>query len=250
MDVIYPNEEQIHGAVQKICAAGVQKPDGFFRFVRRMQGQIGLRQIFLGCYDVLLFLLSLALFLIFCLALTLETATVLHSRVYPSAFACAPLFYALALILCYAKERGSACFALKMSCKYNLLYLLAYRMFVFALGGLGLNTVFAMVCSARLDASFAQLFCLSFSALFLFAAAFIALLPRMRPVRAISLLALLWLALTALPALLFAEAFTAFLLRIPEAVYLLLSVCCVLLYLRFLARIPTNRRLRNYAHLA
>lgn len=221
MPIPYPDSEQIHAAAEEICDRTLPKKETICSFLHSMTESLGFRYIFRGTLDVTLGTLG-----IFCFAgasaladLTRDTQGATKAIAF--AFAFSPLLFILFFVLSIWKEKESEWFELKMTYKYTVLHLLAYRMFVVSIASVVLDGLYILLLSHYLRFSAYTAVCVSFSALFLFALMLLQTVLHCRTVTPIVVLCAAWLLVNALLSGLLLEPFVSFLLAVPVAVWVL-----------------------------
>lgn len=191
MQIDYPSQKETEQAIKAICEKGV-RPQKLPHFLWEMTSSFGFTNAFRKVTDALL--LSVVLY---AAALALLGVAVLSPEfekrlLSPLIFAFSPLLYLLFAFFCGLKERESGVFDLKMTCRYTVHHLLAYRMFVFALVSLSVDSVLLMFVTSRSELPFFSTFCLSSLALLIFSLSLMWALLHLRSGKAIGLVTLLW----------------------------------------------------------
>lgn len=242
MRIDYPSQIEIDRAVETICDKALPRRESLLSFIRNMNAQLGLKYIFSGIYDVLL--LSGAVFLV-AIALCfkwLPQAEDVHSALGAALFAFAPFLYMAAFALTLLKESTNPGLPVKMTCKYTVYHLIAYRMLLFSfISGIA-NTAYVLVLCLRLDLPPLYFICLSLSALFLFSAMLLLSLYYARSKWPPLLLSAGWIAVNLILWRAFPVGYGSFLTRIPLFVWVPAGAACIVLYLYKLKKLTTNRR--------
>lgn len=242
MKIDYPSQIEIDRAVSDICGAALPERESLFTFIRNMTTQLGIRYIFSGIYDVLA--LSAALFsgVIIFLAVAIPHAKQVTPALSSALFIFGPFFYMAAFILCLLKENTTPGLDIKMTCKYTLYHLLAYRMLAFSLLSGVVNTVYILILCARLQLSPLYFVCLSLSSLFIFSALLMTAIFYVRSKWAMGMISAGWMALNLGIGSAFPIQYGEFLLRIPLFVWIPAGAACVAIYLYKIKNLTTNRR--------
>ena len=230
MKIPYPDDDTTHAAVQKICDKDVLKKESTFSFLRGMTDTLGFRYIFSGILDtvIIAFAVSLVVGIIAVSALLddpqgeIKTAAV--------AFALSPLLYMLLFALSYCKEREVGSYAIKMTCKYTVHHLLAYRMFAASLVSVICSGMYAVLLSHRLNAPGQTIICISLSSLFLFALLLIETVIRFQTLFSVVSLCAGWLCVNGLLCWWNIESYASFLQAVPTVVWIAADVIFAVLF--------------------
>lgn len=213
-----------------IKAVKSEKKTGFFEFMQDMLFGLGLRYVFRGVYDVLFASLAAA-YGIF--VLTMKFSADFSDSIYGLVFAFSPVVFFLFFILLYLKEREDGSYEMKMTCRYTVWHLCAFRMFMSGIGCLLLNTAFVATAAERTGERFAELLAVSFSSLFLFALAMIVAMLRWGTKGLFVPAAFLVLSFFGCVF----DEYTVFLRNIPIAAYLIIGLGAAVLFQKKLINI-------------
>ena len=242
------NTERIWGKIEKreqaaelLNAVKAEKKTGFFEFLRDMFLGLGLKNVFYGVYDAVLVLLALSAAMIVSLSIQpRENFAEIGGELYGYVFACSPVAYFVFFLISYFKEKLENSFAVKMTCRYTVLHLSAFRMFAAGVVCLVVNAVAAAIMADKMNVGMLNIAAVSFSSLFLFALITIASLLKLgsKGVAVPAGLIAISIVLCA-----FTE-YSMFLRNIPTAAYLILGALSLVAYQKILTNIE-----RKYSYV-
>lgn len=247
MKIEYPTNEQIEKSVEIICREGIEKRDTIFSFLKNMTFNLGIKNIFYGVYDVMLISLIVtgAVYTLF--FFWVNNLPNAEEKIYLFSFTFAPFMFALLFFLNFAKERTSDTFIIKMTCKYSFLHLLAYRMFVFSLLSVVVNSLYILVLFSDFKISFVTVISLSLSALFVYSLLLIAMLIKFSTVKPVIAFSVLWIAADILFYVYSKEFLMGFLKSVPLFVWIIIVAGAAILYFTSLPKLISKRR-NEYAY--
>lgn len=242
MRIDYPTQVEIDRAIEGICEAALPKRKSLLDFIRNMNTQLGVKYIFSGIYDVLI--LSAALFTLLAALFFnyIPRADDPTSTLGAAVFTFAPFLYMAVFTLALLKEYTNPGLPVKMTCKYTLNHLIAYRMLLFSLISGVVNTIYVLTLCLRMDLPPLYFICLSLSALFLFSVLLLACLYYARSKWPPLLLSAAWIAANAALWGIFPGSYGQLLMRIPLFVWLPTGIACAALYLHQIKKLTINRR--------
>lgn len=169
MTIQYPSEEQIRVSVREICeqAPLITRPT-ILSFLRDMSRNLGLRQIFSGTWDVIA--ICCTLFAVVGVVGAVELRTTVDPRQKASVFlfAFSPVFLFLLFSLSVWKEAEGPVWPIKMTCRYTVRHLMAFRVFCITCLSFAAVGFYTLVLSCVLGLRGLPLLCVSLSSLFLY----------------------------------------------------------------------------------
>jgi len=236
MNMIEPSREEKERAIALILDKGLTKPKSIWRLLHEMYRALGLRHLFLN--TSLPILVSMALMAVFILWNPLPYDQYKNAIL----FAAAPLFFVFAVLLTETAERMNALFELKMTCKYTIQQIAAFRVLCFSLTGTVLCTL-AILFSGFPDAyGVLRALACSLCALYLFSFISLSFMRHfqskwLRPVPV-----LLWMAAGPCPILVFGKQWELFLSRVPVAATVTIAVLALALFLREIKMLANAQR--------
>lgn len=246
MNIPYPSDDQIRAASQKICREAVPQRETILSFVKNMTTHMGLKNIFYGTYDTMAIAVSVFLAIGMAVPAMLPMDEELLNKLTVFVFAFSPMLFMVLYTLSYWKELGESVYPIKMTCKYTVHHLLAYRMLAASLASVVFNSVYVAVLCSRLSIPGITMVCISLSALFLFSLLLIMTVLRFHSLHAVIGLCVGWLLANAAIGGLALEAYAVFLQAVPVGVWIVLDVILVAAYMKCCG-VYLNRRM-HYAN--
>lgn len=243
MNIPYPSDDQIKAASQKISREALPQRETVISFVKNMTTHMGLKNIFYGTYDTMAIAVSVFLAIGMAVPAMLHTDSDMLDKLTVFMFAFSPMLFMLLYSLSYWKELGESVYPIKMTCKYNVHHLLAYRMLAASLASVVLNGVYVAVLCNRLSIPGITMVCISFSALFLFSLLLIMAVLRFHSLPAVIVLCAGWLLVNAIIGGLALDAYAMFLQAVPVVVWIVLDVILAAAYVKCWG-VYLNRRMR------
>ena len=243
---ISPNERD--KAIASILDVGLTRPVTTWGYLRDMYHNLGLRVIFWESAPAML--LSVAVALVYILVIASQF-TFFNADEHLSAmlFLFSPALFISMTVCTEAIERMSGLYEIKMTSKYTIRQITAFRLLCFSLIG----TIFAVIANVviypimatELRSGFLfQMISVALCSLFLCSLLITTILRRFRSGWYLG--AIIWAVLGMLPVLIFREAWNAFLLDIPPAVALSFAVVAYILFIREIK--ITTREVYGYAY--
>lgn len=226
MNIIKPSPAEKEKAIEYILAQGLVKPKSLWQYLEELYRALGFRYLFVNTVQPVL--ISVALMTGFILLYPWPTEQYKNALL----FATAPLFFIFAVVLTETVERSSPLYDLKMTCKYTIQQITAFRVFVFFLLGMVFCTLLSLFAGISEVADFFRAFSLSLCALFFCSLLSIFFLRRF-PWRWIHLLpGMLWLVLGFSPLWLLQERWELFLSQVPVALTTTFAAIALGLYIK------------------
>lgn len=243
MNIPYPSDDQIQAASQKICCEALPQRETVISFVNNMTTNMGLKNIFYGTYDTMAIAVSVFLVIGMAVPAMLHTDSDMLNKLTVFVFAFSPMLFMLLYSLSYWKELGESVYPIKMTCKYTVHHLLAYRMLAASLASVVFNGVYVAVLCNRISIPSITMMCISLSALFLFSLLLIMTVLRFQSLWAVIALNAGWLVMNAILGGLEMEAYATFLQAVPVGVWIVLDVVLVAAFMKCCG-VYLNRRMR------
>ena len=246
MKIEYPTEEQMDKAIDRICANALPKRESLFSFLYKLTSQVGFWNIIRGAWDVLVIAAAVFFAAGIISALNIASNVQHHERLTAIVFAVSPVLLMLSYVLSYIKERTQGLFAVKMTCKYTVHHILAYRMLVFSFFSIVLNTGYIVYLNWRFSVPMLSLLCVSFSSLFLFSLVLLWVVWKLPALWGVIVLSVVWCLCNAFPLVFCQAEYGRLLQSVPVAVW---GLACILFLGVYWNRMSAyiNRRL-CYAH--
>lgn len=245
MKIEYPTPEEQRAAVRQITQAGMAGRRSLFSDFWEMYRSLGFRVIFHDMADVV-FLSVMAMALVFYLLLeSFKFNSPNRGEVCTTLFTAAPTLYLLLCLLGFWKERMSDTYDVKMSCKFTVCHLTAFRMLLFSCACILANlALVAAFCAAGVVTDFWQTFLVTASSLFLFSVLLLWSLFHGRGLVGPTLTAAAWLPANLFVRVLFPDGYERFLQTMPLCLHIAVTVVLACLYLAGLKRLISQQRER------
>ncbi len=226
MNIIEPSQYEKEKAIEDILSKGLSRPKRLWEYLYNIHRTLGLRYIFHDMAFPMVMTVLTMIVLIGLYPLTLKQHT------YATLFAIAPLFFLFIVLFSETVEHMNGLYELKMTCKYTIQQIAAFRVLCFSLMG----TVFCTLISLYFSQSFVvysffKTSSLSLCALFLCAFLTIFMMRHFKWKWIHFLSLLLWIAIGFMPIWLLGEQWEHFLSQIPVAITMLVAVIACTLFL-------------------
>ena len=236
MNMIELSREEKERAIELILSHGLTKPKSLWRHFTDMYRALGFRHLFLNTAQPII--ISVALMIGFIALFPLPY----DQYKYTVLFASAPVFFIFVVLLSETVERMSKLYELKMTCKYTVRHVAAFRVLCFSLMGTVLCTLANLFIRFSDMNSFFRALSLSLCALFLFSFLGIAVMRHFRSRWMHWSTVLLWAAVGPLPALVFNKQWEWFLAGMPIALTAWIAAAALFLFLREIRQFITMQK--------
>lgn len=245
MKIEYPTPEEQHAAVRKIVKTGMAHKRPLFAYIAEMYRDLGLRVIFHDMADVV-FIAAMALVItLFYLLENFSTGRWQHDEAYAILFAVAPTLYLLLCLLGFWKEKLSDTYDVKMTCKYTVCHLTAFRMLVFSCVCILMNlAVVGIFCMAGIFPNFWHAFFITASSLFLFSFLLLRSVFHSKGLAAPTMTAAAWIPINLMVDFLFHNGYSRFLRDMPLCLHAIVALLLACLYCADLKRLILQQKER------
>lgn len=238
--VEYPNDREIEHQIKDIVAAGIERQQALFPYLLTMYARLGFRNLFRDWTEILFMLIvGIAILILFGYG-GAEMDKMPPEEIYSVIFISSPLLYLLIAFLFFLRQRHSVTYETEMVCKYNVYQLAAFRMLVFSLVALAVNSGL-ITLAAGIIKKFNVWFGLSLSAasLFIFAAIFLYVALGVRGDRMKYALLAGWLIGNLALFMKNKFVYMKILAAVPGFVYFVIAVICCVIYVKKLKKLIT-----------
>ncbi len=227
MNMIEPSQNEKDRAIENILSKGLSTPKSLWGYLCEIYRALGIRYIFLDTGLAIIMTIIATIGFIRLYPLSLEQ--------YPYAmlFALAPVFFLFVVLFAETIERVSGLYELKMTCKYTVQQITAFRVLCFSLMG-AVFCAFTSLYFSRLPVAydFFRAFSLSLCALFLCSFLTIFIIRRFSQNWIYFTAMLLWMAIGFLPVRVFGQWWELFFSQIPVTVTVFVAViACALFFM-------------------
>lgn len=242
MNMTEPTPNEKEKSIDTILSKGLVKPPSIWAYLHSLYRQLGLRYIFWDTSQALI------LFVIVLAGLFLLMIGGEKRFKYTILFACSPMLYILTMCISETVERFDSLYELKITCKHTPRQITVFRILCFSLAG----TIYSVGLTIFFTGSISELLgllSLSLSALCLCAFVSLFLIRRFMGKLIFCGVALLWLLIGFIPAILFAKEWESFLTGLPVLITASVAVLSGLLFIIELKKIisATHREVIYHA---
>ncbi len=226
MNIIEPSQKERDKTIEEILLKGLSKPNSLWKYLCDIYRALGLRYIFcnMGYAMILTVILTTGFVLVYPLTQV--------QHIYASVFALTPVFFIFLVMVTETIEKVSGLYELKMTCKYTIQQITAFRMLYFSLTGIVFSTLISIYISRFLMVyNLLRIFSLSLCALFLCAFLTIFILRRFNWKWNHSSVLLFWILSGLLPARILGEQWELFLVQLPIVITIFVAIVACILFL-------------------
>ncbi len=237
MNIIEPSQYEKDKAIEDILSKGLSKPKSLLGYLGNLYSALGLRYIFFDMAFPIVMTVIATIGFIVLYPLTLK------QHLYATLFAIAPLFFIFMVLFTETMEQINRLYELKMTCKYTIQQIAAFRVLCFSLLGTILCTFISLYFSQLLVAySFFKTVSLSLCALFLCAFLTIFLMRHFNWKWIHFSAMLLWIMISFMPIWISGERWELFLSQIPAAITMFVAVIACNLFLMEIKKLMNTHK--------
>jgi len=238
MNIIEPSKTEKDKAIEDILSMGLSKPKCLWKYLSDMYTALGLRYIFFDmAFSILMTIFVTSGF-------TLLYLFTLEQHRYTGLFAIAPIIFISHILFSETIEQVNGMYELKMTCRYTVQQIAAFRILSFSLFGTVFCTFISLHSSQFLiDDTFFKMLSLSLCALFLCAFLTIFLMRHIqwRWIHVYSIL--LWIGIDSLLICLLGKDWELFLSQMPIIITMsIATISCILFLVEIKKLINTHKR--------
>ncbi len=231
MNMIKPSQDEKERAIEYILSIGLSKPKSLWKHFYELYRALGFHYLFLN--TMLPVIISVALMIGFIVLCPLPSEQFKNAVL----FATAPVFFIFVVLLTEIVERSSPLYELKMTCKYTIQQITAFRVLCFSLMGSVFCTLTSLFSRFPDVLDFFRALSLSLFALFICSFLSIFLMryfnwkwTHFTPV-------LLWMMIGLFPIWILRERWESFLSQLPIVITVFFTVIAFGLYLMELKKL-------------
>ena len=241
MNIIKPSPEEKEKAIEYILSKGLSKPKNLWDIFYMMYRSLGLRYLFLDTTEPII--ISVA----FMIGFILLCSSSLKQYINVVLFATAPVFFVFAVLLTEIAERINLLYELKMTFKYTIQQITAFRVVCFSLIGTVLCTLISLFAPFPGDYDIVRALSLSLCALFLCSSLSIFIMRyfnwKWRHFAPI----LVWMTICLLPICISAKWWESFLSRVPVAITISVAAVAFVLFIKEIKKL-VNIQIREVGY--
>ena len=226
MNIIKPSPYEKNRAIEDILSKGLSKPKSLWNYIHEIYHALGLRYIFWGTAPAIMITVAVTLAWMRLVPFAPE------QHPYAALFALAPVFFLVVVCITETIERVVGLYELKMTYKYTIQQITAFRVLCFSLMGAFFCTLTSLYFGRLpINFSFFKALSISFCALFLCAVLTLVILRLFNRLWIYLSANLLWMAVGFLPLRIFGQSWELLLAQIPIAITLVVTVIVCALFL-------------------
>ncbi|PIC62636.1 hypothetical protein CSV79_16010 [Sporosarcina sp. P13] len=160
------DEQTTRIQIVKIVSEGVKTKQSFPSYLKSMLQQVGLRHIFSDRLEIT-FISFMVIILVGLIVMLPNYGRI--QDIYSYTFLLSPILFLSLSIFTYISKTQNHTYEVEMACKYNVYQIIAFRMLVFSVFSIVLNTIAVAILAIQYEEiQFMRAFLLSITALFLF----------------------------------------------------------------------------------
>lgn len=224
MNMNKPTFKEKETAISHILSEGLEQPEGIVEFVKRMYQNLGLTYLFYDLHQVISISVLVILGVIVFSTVNMVNAT------YSTIFLLSPFSFVIVISLTEWLERSNPLYELKMTFKYTLKDLIAFRTLCYSLISVVISVVLSVGVAGVLDSLRAM--SIAFSALFLCTLFTVVITRRLNHHLSYLTAFGVWGVINVLPLVIFGGSWEMFLSQIPFGLTLAISVGLIYLYVK------------------
>lgn len=238
MKIIEPSQYEKDKEIEAILSKGLSKPKSLWGYLSNIYSALGFRYIFLDmAFPIVMSVIAMIGFIVL-------YPLALKQHIYATLFAIAPMFFIFIVLFTEKMEQVNGLFELKMTYKYTIQQIAAFRILCFSLLGTVLCTFISLYLSQLLVVySFFRAFSLSLCALFLWAYLTLFIMRHFNWKWFHLFVVLPWIMTGFMPIGLLGNNWEVFLSQIPVAVTMFAAaIACALFLMEIKKLINTHKR--------
>lgn len=227
MNIKMPDEHEKGRSIETILSKGISRPKSFVERISEIYRSLGYRCIFWDTADSILLSSAISIGIAVLWAFSSSKST------YGMLFAISPVLYLLLALFTDVKERIGGLYELKMTCKFTIRQITAFRMICFSGIGIAFSVLMSTLsCLLGGFQNYDRMLITSLCALFLCSFLTLFTMMHIRGKWSYYTPPVIWSAICILPVLLFGEQWELLISRIPMAANLCVIAIVGWLYLR------------------
>jgi hypothetical protein len=241
-----PDDITIEKEINFIVEKGIKKEESFYLYMKNVYRQVGIKYLFHDASEII-FVTSLVLSLLIFLGLNRGfQMNIRAGSLYVFIMIVSPLLYLLISLVSFISTKEKGMYELEMTCKYSLYQLAAFRMFVFSIICILSNVALVSILVAKYDEiNFLRALIISITSLFLFSTLFIYTIVALRSKLAKYIVIIGWIVINLILSVFSIDVYIKLLTSIPIAVYFIVTVAFMYIYLKKLKKLINFTSMRG-----
>ena len=212
-EINLPDAIELDNAIDSIVTAGLVQPQSLWSYLAELRRCLGLKIIFMDAAQAVI-LTATAI-----CGVLLAFPIIASERVYTALFALSPMLFSMFVLFTETIEQYNGLYELKMTCKYTIRQIAAFRTLCFSLAGMVFCTFLSAFCNWYMGiGDLLRLMSISLGALFLCASMTMFLMRRFRDRRVFAVATGAWLMLNCLLMVLFGAIWERMITEMPTAI--------------------------------
>lgn len=230
-----PDDNTIQNQIEQIVAGGVKQKKTFWGYLKSMMQQVGIKNLFSDRLALgFILLTAITLFSIFLIG----QEPMKPDSLYAYIFLMSPVLFLTFSIYTYMNKAQNATYEVEMSCKYNVYQVIAFRMLVFSVISIVLNTIaIAFIAMVYEDIHFIRAFMISITALFIFSILFLYALMKRRSMPIVVMTVAGWTLGNLLLRKVDNKLYGDILVQMPIFVYAIVLIGCIYVYMKYVNKL-------------
>lgn len=243
--VPFPDDETIKREIQQIVKKGIKPKPSFMIYIKQMHKQIGLRYLFVNQWEG--GFVTLSVFIVLMLFFNEMVQSIrMESQIYPIIFLISPLLYTVLSIYDFSHKRHHETYEVEMVAKYNVFQLTAYKMIVFSVLTILINSICIGLLAFRMEEiHFIQGILISTTSLFLFSILFLACLMKRPTAITAGIVNSSWVIGHLILIWTFKDGYRMFLQKLPPIVYLIVITLSIVIYICYLQKLVQRKQVEG-----
>lgn len=233
----FPDEDTIRNQINQIVSTSVKSKESFFTYLKSMYQQVGIKHLFSDRSE-LTFILITAITLLILFFIRPDPSTAQMDDLYAFIFLISPVLFIVLSIYTYTNKIMNATYEVEMVCKYNVFQIIAFRMLVFSVITILVNSLTIFFIVRVYDyIQFFRAFMISTSGLFIFSIVFLYILMKRRTKVVATIMIFAWLIGNLLLRFMNNKLYSDILVNIPLFIYGIIIIISIFIYINFLKRL-------------
>lgn len=230
-----PDEHIIQSQIEQVISSSINQNITFPAYLQAMVRQVGIKHLFVDRWALGFILFTVITLLGSFLSMQVPVPT---ENLYAFIFIMSPLLFLLFSFYTYVNKVQKATYEVEMTCKYNVYQVIAFRMLVFSIISIIINTfTIAWMSLIYADMQFIRALMISITALFIFSVLFLYVLMKKRS----TVIAIMTICGWTLGNLFLRAAdrnlYGDILLQIPLYVYAIVLLGCLYMYMSYMKKL-------------
>ncbi|AXI00941.1 hypothetical protein DV702_15220 [Sporosarcina sp. PTS2304] len=232
-----PDERTIQQQVSQIVAVGTGHQPSFYLYMKTMVQQVGLQHLLSG-HSILALISMMAIGVVGPFVIGAESTVTNVDDLYAQLFLLSPLLFIAFSIYTYAIKISNVTYEVEMSCKYNVYQMIAFRMLIFSVVAILVNTAsISLIIIVYENIHFMRAFMISTTGLFVFSIFFLYTMMKRRSLFSVAATVIVWITVNLVLKYADDSFYSEVLVGMPLFVYALVLMVSFYYYIRALKRL-------------